>query len=347
MGKITNPKISIILPSLNNRQFLEKRLETIINQSFTDWELIVIDNYSDDGAWELIEKYAEKEPRMRISQAPREGMYVNWNNCLNLAQGEYIYIATNDDVMTPDCLEKMVTGLEDYPECDLCHCCLTIMDQNDREIKDFWYQRPAQLFYGELIKKKHIRFAPYDGILYCAFETVYFGPLQLLIRRSVFEKIGLFGTNWGPAADFEWGMRAALVCNTLHIPEELASWRIHPQQATKHEAHKTSAQKINYLEMVKSALPILEKYNPEFYQKLNLESLFFLYKRQALRLGLKEQSGLINKIKYALSFLSPNPFFLGEFLYRRAFFPRNQSDDFTYIRNELTRLGLEDNIYIL
>lgn len=341
------PKVSIILPSLNNRQYLETRLQTILNQTFTDWELIIIDNYSDDGAWELIQEFASKESRMLISQAPREGMYINWNNCIGLARGEYIYIATNDDVMTPDCLEKMVAGLETYPRCDICHCCLTIIDQKDREIKDFWYKRPAQLFYDKLIQQKHIRLAPYDGILYCALETVYFGPLQLLIRRSVFDKIGLFGTNWGSEADFEWGMRAALVCNTLHIPEELASWRIHPQQATKHEAHKTSAQKVRYLEMVKAALPILKKYNPEFYHKLNLERLFFVYKRQKLRLGLKEQLNIINKIKYALSFLFSNPFFLAKFLYRRTFFPRNQADDFTYIRNELKRLGLEDNIKII
>ncbi|WP_069789913.1 glycosyltransferase [Cyanobacterium sp. IPPAS B-1200] len=341
------PKISIILPSFNNRQYLDKRLKTIINQTFTDWELVVIDNLSDDGAWELIQEFAQKEPRMRISQAARKGMYVNWNNCIRLAQGEYIYIATNDDLMTLDCLEKMVTELEKYPECDICHCCLTIIDHQDREIPQKWYQFLPQLFYGELIHQKHIRFAPYDGILYCALTTVYCGPLQLLIRRSVFEKIGLFATNFGPAADFEWGMRAALVCNILHVPEELVSWRIHPQQATQSYSHNSSVHYENFIAMVKSALLILEKYNPEFYQKLDLEKLLFVYKRKALTAGFKGKSNKLDKIKYILSFFSPNPVFLAEFFYRRVFFARGKTDDCTYIRNELKRLQLEDSIKII
>jgi glycosyltransferase involved in cell wall biosynthesis len=76
------PKVSICLPNLNNMRFLPERLESIFQQSFTDWELVVVDNYSDDGAWRYFVEEAAKERRMRISQAPREGIYGNWNNCL-------------------------------------------------------------------------------------------------------------------------------------------------------------------------------------------------------------------------------------------------------------------------
>lgn len=344
METLKTPKISIVLPSLNNREYLEERFETIFNQTFTDWELVIIDNYSDDGAWELIKEFAEKDSRLRISQAPREGIYVNWNNCIRLARGEYIYIATNDDTMTPDCLEKMITGLEKHPECEICHVKCTIINDKGKELKGYWERLAASEFYGDLMNKSHIRFAPYDGILYCALDTVYFGPLQLLIRRSVFDKVGLFPSDWGSEGDFEWGMRASLVCNTLHIPETLVAWRIHPQQSTKIEAHKTSAQKVRYLEMVQAALPILEKYNPEFYKQLHLEKLLFVYRRQQLRAGIKENEQLPQKLLYIWSFFQTSPMFLLEFLYRRTFFPRSKSDDLTYIEKELKRLGLEKPI---
>ncbi len=344
---VRKPKVSVLLPNLNNYPFLEERIKSIQNQTFTDWELIVVDSYSEDGAWELFQEYAKKDSRLRISQAPRKGIYVGINDCIRLAGGEYIYIATSDDTMMPDCLDKMLTAMEAHPECNICHCCLKVIDEKGRELREWWHKLPSQKFYKDMINKKHIRFAPYDGILYCALDTIYTSLTQLLIRRSVFEQVGLSRTESGAKNDFEWGMRASLVCNTLHVPETLTTWRIHSQQATNSNNHTSFVHRKELIEMVKAALPILKKYNPEFYQKLNFKRLFFVYKRQKLRLGLKEKSQIIDKIKYTLSFLYPNPFFLAEFLYRRTFFPRNQTDDFTYIINELKRLGLEDNIKII
>jgi glycosyltransferase involved in cell wall biosynthesis len=82
------PLISICLPNLNNRSYLPHRFASIVSQTLDDWELIVSDNYSDDGAWEYIQEMARMDPRTRASQAPREGMYANWNRCIALARGK-------------------------------------------------------------------------------------------------------------------------------------------------------------------------------------------------------------------------------------------------------------------
>ena len=126
------PRVSICLPNLNNRSFLEERLATVYAQTFSDWELVVSDNYSEDGAWELFQAQALQEPRMAIAQAPRSGMYENWNNCVRQARGEFVYIATSDDTMAPDCLEKLLAALEAHPECDLAHCPLRAIDETGR-----------------------------------------------------------------------------------------------------------------------------------------------------------------------------------------------------------------------
>lgn len=341
------PKVSVLLPNLNNRSFLEERMRTILDQTLTDWELIIVDSYSDDSAWELFQEYARKDGRIQISQAPRKGIYAGFNDCIRLARGEYIYIATSDDTMMPDCLEKMVNALEAYPDCDICHTCLKVIDEKGRELKGWWQKMSPAQFYGELMDKSHIRMAPYDGILYCGLGTVYISLTQLLIRHSVFDKVGLFRSDWGSEGDFEWGMRAALVCNTLHIPETLATWRIHTQQSTNKEAYKTSAQKVRYIEMVKAALPILEKYNPEFYKRLNLEKLLFIYRRQQLRAALKECHQWHEKILCIWNLFLIDPQFLAEFLYRRTFFPRSQHDDFIYIREELKKLDLEQSVKVI
>jgi len=69
---MSSKKVSILLPNLNNRQFLDERFQSILNQTFSDWELIVIDNYSNDGAWKLIQNFAKKDQRIKISQTPQK-----------------------------------------------------------------------------------------------------------------------------------------------------------------------------------------------------------------------------------------------------------------------------------
>lgn len=130
------PLVSICLPNLNARPFLEERFHTILGQTLQDWELFVYDSHSDDGSWELIQDFAKKDARIRILQGPREGPYPAWNECLRNTTGEYVYIATSDDTMAPEFLERMVTGLAAYPDCDLAHSPVVIVDDRGEAIKD-------------------------------------------------------------------------------------------------------------------------------------------------------------------------------------------------------------------
>lgn len=258
------PKVSILLPNLNTCKYLPARFESIFSQTLSDWELIVVDSYSDDGAWELIQTHAENEPRMKISQAPR-GMYASLNNCIQLARGKYIYIATSDDTMMPNCLEEMVTALDANPQCDLAHCCLTIIDEHGKPIEpNPWNRYGPFLYYGERMQEMHIRQAPLDGVLHCFLFTVYTSLTQLLIRRSLFGKIGMFSTSYGSIADFGWGMKASLVSNTIHIPKYLASWRRHPDQATSDSSMINNPQLyLSFISMIQEAISLGLHFNPE------------------------------------------------------------------------------------
>ena len=228
-----SPLVSVCLPNLNTFPYLEERVATIFAQTYDNWELVVSDNFSDDGAWPFFEKLARRDARVRISQAPREGLYPNWNNCIRAAQGEYVYIATSDDTMATDCLEKLVGAMESHPECDLAHCQIRRIDQQGR-VKDEGVS-PKSLFAlssGDLLFQRHIRRAPFDGLLHMLGPIVYFSITQLLIRRSLFSKIGFFESRWGSLGDFNWEMRAGLVSNTIHVPDTWGGFRVHPSQAT-------------------------------------------------------------------------------------------------------------------
>jgi glycosyltransferase involved in cell wall biosynthesis len=252
---IMQPLVSVIIPSLNNRRFLEERIASILSQTMSSWELIIVDNYSDDGAWEFFQSVASKDARIRISQAPREGLYANWNNCIRQAIGTYVYIAANDDTMAGDFLEKQASALEQHPECDLAHCPPRMIDESGCEISDWWssssiFARSA----NDQLHRSHVRLAPFDGFLHLAGESVYISLTQLLIRRSLFDRIGLFESRWASIGDFNWCMRASLVANTVHVPDTWGGWRIHSDQATDWVALQSPQHRRTINEMIEHAL---------------------------------------------------------------------------------------------
>jgi glycosyltransferase involved in cell wall biosynthesis len=245
------PLVSVCVPNRNTLPYLEERVETILNQTYEDWELVVSDNFSDDGAWAFFQRLAGRDRRVFIEQAPREGMYANWNNCIRRARGKYIYVATSDDTMAPDCLEKLVAALERHPECDLAHCRLQAEGERAGAMNSWWQKR--SLFARSsrsMMDCLHIRLAPFDGLLHLYGEPVYTSITQLLIRRSLFERIGLFEPKWGSIGDYHWGMRVSLVANTIHVPDTWGGWRQHPAQATHHAGLGTDEHRQKIEEMI-------------------------------------------------------------------------------------------------
>ncbi len=255
------PRVSIILPNYNNRSFLEERLACIFEQRFSDWELIIIDSYSNDGASEYLQSFTT-DPRVVFRQAPKDGIYSNINRGLALARGTLIYIATSDDTMTPDCLSHMISALDRHPECGIAHCNLAIIDQAGNKISGQWESYLSTRFFGERLKNEEVRLAPYDGLLHLVLRTIYTSLTQLLIKREVFEMVGDFSSEWGPSGDFQWEMRASLVTSVVHIPETLATWRVHPKQATRRDTVNSPETCKLFYQMVNGALDRVESQLP-------------------------------------------------------------------------------------
>lgn len=224
--------LSIILPNLNTPLvFLKERLQNIFDQTLDNWECIIIDGFSDNGSWEYLINVTKNDSRFKCIQLKREGVYQAWNHGIEIAQGQYIYIATSDDTMANDCLQKMAAALDTYKQCEIACCLLKIINEKGEPIPgNNWDNYYSPKYFGQLLHTRHIRYAPYDGILHCSLKTIYTSITQLLVRKTLFNKVGLFLTDQGPTADHEWGMRASLVGNVVNVPEYLATWRIHSLQ---------------------------------------------------------------------------------------------------------------------
>src|SRR5438105_10280166 len=88
------PKISILLPCLNARAYLEPRIDSLTAQVYSDWEAIVLDSGSTDGSWEFFQSIASVDPRFLLYQIPREGVDAALNRAIQLATGELHHFAT-------------------------------------------------------------------------------------------------------------------------------------------------------------------------------------------------------------------------------------------------------------
>src|SRR5207302_9066095 len=125
-------------------------------------------------------------------------------------------------------------ALDANPDCDLAHCNLRMFDTHGDELASTWWLKCSVFARSsaELLQQQHVRRAPFDGLLHLLGDTVYTSITQLLIRRSLFSRIGLFESRWGSLGDFNWNMRAGLLANAVHVPDTWGGWRQHTAQAT-------------------------------------------------------------------------------------------------------------------
>lgn len=236
-------RVTICIPNRNTRPFLDERRDSILRQTFTDWEVVVVDDGSTDGAWEFFQQWAARDSRVSVFKGPGRGLYAGWNDALQRATGEYIHIATSDDTMDKDFLRVMVDALRSRPECLVAQCELNVIDEQGRITADQW-QHVWRMFRPELAGRYVIRKAPHDGILHFGLGTVYISINQLLMRRDLFDLAGYFRTDLGVCADFEWDMRVGFLADVLHVPLSLASWRRHAGQVTNDASLVDEAEKL-------------------------------------------------------------------------------------------------------
>jgi glycosyltransferase involved in cell wall biosynthesis len=107
------PKVSVVIPCFRSGRFVRRAIDSVLQQSYPDWELILVDNASDDDTWEIAQAYAAQESRIRIFQHPENiGPVRNWQKGLSLAQGTYACLLFSDDWYEPEFLSESLSLIE-------------------------------------------------------------------------------------------------------------------------------------------------------------------------------------------------------------------------------------------
>ena len=136
-----SPRVSVIVPNYNHEKFLERRLNSVLGQTFRDFELIFLDDASNDGSLMVFEKF-QNDPRVRslFNQSNSGSPFIQWNRGLEMARGEYVWIAESDDFCEDQFLEKLVKKLDDNPTAGLVYSQSWIVSEADEKIEVLdWY----------------------------------------------------------------------------------------------------------------------------------------------------------------------------------------------------------------
>lgn len=114
-------EISIIVPAYNSGRYLRRCIESIVNQSYTDWELLIADDGSADDTGRIAEDYARIDARITVIQTDHKGVSSARNSCLNIARGAYITFIDSDDSIDPDYLKELITRAK-QSDADITQC---------------------------------------------------------------------------------------------------------------------------------------------------------------------------------------------------------------------------------
>lgn len=130
------PRVSIGLAVRNGERYLDEAIQSILAQTFTDLELIISDNASDDRTADICQHYAQQDARIRYSRnATNIGGANNENLTFRLARGEYFRWAAHDDVLAPTLIEKCVSVLDAQPDIVVCYSGIIAIDENGKQLR--------------------------------------------------------------------------------------------------------------------------------------------------------------------------------------------------------------------
>ena len=201
------PKVSVVMPVYNGEEYLAQAIDSILTQTFADFEFLIIDDCSTDGTASILAEYARRDSRIKIlRQAQNLGVAGALNVGCRQAQGEYIARMDADDVSLPMRFEKQVRFLDAHPEIAVVGTAITVIDADDTEIEEIHYPTNPRVIGWMLI-----------------FEDCLVHP-TVLMRRSIAQQFGFYATAL-PAQDYAlWG-RISFEHLLANIPQVLLNYR--------------------------------------------------------------------------------------------------------------------------
>lgn len=211
------PLVSVIIPCYNNGKYIEECVRSVLNQTYTNFEIIIINDASTDDSAQKIEKLQKENPQKITVITNKKNLErsASRNTGIAKSKGELVCILDGDDRWYPQKLTRQVQAMQEDPELAFCGTGRDLLDKDSKiETSNSYFTRSGEIFLHLLARR-------------CSILTS-----SVMLRRSIINKVGGFDRNLNLAEDFDYWVRASFLGRYKHIPEELVSYRIHEAQST-------------------------------------------------------------------------------------------------------------------
>ncbi len=234
------PKVSVVIPAYNAMLYLPNTLKSVLHQTFTNFEVLIID----DGSSDQIVNWAslQTDPRVKLISQANQGVSAARNTGIAHAQGEYVAFVDADDLWEPTKLEKQVRCLEENPVVGLVYTWTVLIDELGKPIGRVIASHAQGDVWQQLIE---------DDMISTGSST--------MVRRSCFDTVGMFDTSLAFAEDWDMWLRIAAHYSVAVVKEPLTLYRQHANNTTK-----------NRPKMIQSLRTVIEK----AFQNVPLDSLY-------------------------------------------------------------------------
>ncbi len=219
------PRVTVILSSLNHAKFIAAAIESVLNQTFGDFELFIVDDASEDNSWDIIQQYKDKRiVAMRNSKRMR-GAY-GFNEIIEKrARGEYIAIHHSDDLFHSTKLEKQTAFLDAHPGVGAVFTQVDVIDEHGEPFAD------AEHFYSSAFRQKNR--SRFEWLRHFFFKGNSLCHPSVLARRSAYLSIGLYDRRLGQITDFDLWIRMCLQYEIHILDEPLVKFRVRDGEANQ------------------------------------------------------------------------------------------------------------------
>jgi glycosyltransferase involved in cell wall biosynthesis len=223
---MTNPTISVCIPTYNGAQYLAETLDSVAAQTFDDFEVVIVDDCSTDDTVSIAERYVGGEPRARlIRNAVRAGSSArNLRRCVEESRGEWIKPLQQDDLISPDCLAKMVSGGARGPLV-FAHHDYVFSPDTDGSVRHYYESLPT------IGVELPVPFATPDAVCDALMRNAWVNFIgswsTSLIHRTCLEKYGPFHKTIIYFPDLEYWMRVGTNEGMSIVAERLSYYRVH------------------------------------------------------------------------------------------------------------------------
>lgn len=218
-----SPKVSVLIPTYNYARYLPEAIESVLEQEFQDFEMVIVDDCSSDDSRSVIRHYAAVDGRIRFRFNPVNlGMVGNWNYCLSQARGEYVQFLFGDDKLASrKTLGKMAGLLDQNPSAVLAAAARNIIDDNSNILEIAAHLGASGVYRGR------------DVITRCLEKNANLigEPSVVMLRRT--DAGRGFDARYRQIPDLEMWFHLLEKGNAVYTSEPLCSFRRHPRQQTE------------------------------------------------------------------------------------------------------------------